>query len=123
MNGGAGDETGSNRVKRGGSWNNNARNVRAANRNRNDPGNRNNNLGFRPVSSRQRPEGRCPWMPVQCPGLDHCPRSRAVRNGRTKSPGAVSAGRSLEDSKVGTAPDTRDVGPWPGYVDSARVGE
>ncbi|MBN1610949.1 MAG: SUMF1/EgtB/PvdO family nonheme iron enzyme [Polyangiaceae bacterium] len=36
------------RVNRGGSWNNNdPSNVRAANRNRNDPANRNNNLGFR----------------------------------------------------------------------------
>jgi hypothetical protein len=35
------------RVNRGGSWNNNPRNVRAANRNRNTPDNRNNNLGFR----------------------------------------------------------------------------
>ena len=32
---------------RGGSWNNNARNLRAANRNRNMPGNRNRNNGFR----------------------------------------------------------------------------
>ncbi|WP_366143642.1 SUMF1/EgtB/PvdO family nonheme iron enzyme [Zoogloea sp.] len=32
---------------RGGSWNNNGRNCRAANRNRNEPGNRNNNIGFR----------------------------------------------------------------------------
>lgn len=40
-------QTGANRVNRGGSWNNNARNCRAANRNRNEPGNRNNNLGFR----------------------------------------------------------------------------
>ena len=39
--------TGSKRVVRGGSWNNDARNVRAANRNANDPGNRNENLGFR----------------------------------------------------------------------------
>jgi hypothetical protein len=39
--------TGANRVNRGGSWNNNASNCRAANRNRNEPGNRNNNLGFR----------------------------------------------------------------------------
>ena len=38
---------GSNRVNRGGSWRNNARNCRSAYRNRNDPENRNNNLGFR----------------------------------------------------------------------------
>ena len=36
-----------NRVLRGGSWNNNARNTRSANRNRNAPDNRNNNNGFR----------------------------------------------------------------------------
>ncbi|MFN6105369.1 MAG: SUMF1/EgtB/PvdO family nonheme iron enzyme [Planctomycetaceae bacterium] len=35
------------RVVRGGSWNNRARNCRAANRNRNRPENRNRNLGFR----------------------------------------------------------------------------
>ena len=45
---------GSNRVNRGGSWNNDARNVRSADRNRNDPGNRNNNLGFRPALSSPR---------------------------------------------------------------------
>ncbi len=37
----------SNRVNRGGSWNNNATNCRVANRNNNTPSNRNNNLGFR----------------------------------------------------------------------------
>ncbi|MCP5007363.1 MAG: SUMF1/EgtB/PvdO family nonheme iron enzyme [Planctomycetes bacterium] len=41
--------TGSNRVIRGGSWNNNARNCRSSNRNNNDPSNDNNNLGFRLV--------------------------------------------------------------------------
>lgn len=41
---------GSNRVKRGGSWNNNASNCRSANRNNNDPENTNNNLGFRPLA-------------------------------------------------------------------------
>jgi hypothetical protein len=35
------------RVLRGGSWNNNARNLRAAQRNHNPPDNRNNNIGFR----------------------------------------------------------------------------
>ena len=34
-------------VVRGGSWNNNARNCRSAYRNRNEPANRNDNLGFR----------------------------------------------------------------------------
>ncbi|MCB9272803.1 MAG: SUMF1/EgtB/PvdO family nonheme iron enzyme [Lewinellaceae bacterium] len=38
---------GSNRVIRGGSWNNTAENCRTANRNRNNPDNRNNNVGFR----------------------------------------------------------------------------
>ena len=34
-------------MKRGGNWNNNAKNCRSANRNNNSPGNRNNNLGLR----------------------------------------------------------------------------
>lgn len=38
---------GSNRVNRGGSWNNSAANCRTANRNNWNPGNRNNNVGFR----------------------------------------------------------------------------
>ena len=37
----------SRRVLRGGSWNNNPRNVCSANRNRNRTTNRNNNIGFR----------------------------------------------------------------------------
>ncbi|MCP4468086.1 MAG: SUMF1/EgtB/PvdO family nonheme iron enzyme [Halieaceae bacterium] len=39
------------RVLRGGSWNNNPDNARASNRNRNNPDNRNNNIGFRVVCS------------------------------------------------------------------------
>ncbi len=42
---------GSNRVIRGGSWNNNAQNLRSGNRNNWRPGNRNNNVGFRLVST------------------------------------------------------------------------
>ena len=41
------------RVVRGGSWNNNGMNVRSANRNRNTPDNRNNNLGFRLALAQQ----------------------------------------------------------------------
>ena len=46
--------TGSNRVIRGGSWNNNAQNLRSAKRNNDRPDNRNNNLGVRLVSTKQR---------------------------------------------------------------------
>ncbi|NCC93840.1 MAG: hypothetical protein EOM10_11230 [Opitutae bacterium] len=38
---------GGSRANRGGSWNNTPRRVRSANRNRNTPDNRNDNLGFR----------------------------------------------------------------------------
>ncbi|NWH04813.1 hypothetical protein HXW94_07405 [Desulfobacter latus] len=44
---------------RGGSWNNSARNVRSANRNRNTPDNRNNNLGFRLVFQYAWSKGTC----------------------------------------------------------------
>jgi len=40
-------DSGSDRVERGGSWNNSAGNCRSANRNSNSPGNRDNNLGLR----------------------------------------------------------------------------
>ena len=43
---------GSNRVIRGGNWNNDASNTRVANRNNTDPSNRKDNLGFRLSSSR-----------------------------------------------------------------------
>jgi len=45
----AGPSSGSDRVLRGGSWNNNATNCRSAYRNNNEPANRNNNIGLRLV--------------------------------------------------------------------------
>ena len=48
---GGGADQAANRVNRGGSWNNTSVNCRSANRNRNLPTNRNNNLGFRPVTA------------------------------------------------------------------------
>lgn len=53
-------------MNRGGSWNNNARNCRAANRNRNTPENRNNNLGLRLASTKE--EGPEPVRPKNVPG-------------------------------------------------------
>ncbi|WP_211251845.1 formylglycine-generating enzyme family protein [Desulfobacter vibrioformis] len=50
-------QTGENRVLRGGSWNNNARRLRSACRNRNTPSNRNNNIGFRLAQTQFTPEG------------------------------------------------------------------
>ncbi len=58
---------GSNRVNRGGGWNNNARNCRSANRNRNTPANRNNNLGFRLALSSARLAGMPPADPAAVP--------------------------------------------------------
>jgi hypothetical protein len=50
---------------RGGSWNNDPRNCRSAYRNHNSPDNRNNNLGFRLVSSMSVPASTlCPSEPV-----------------------------------------------------------
>ncbi|MCX5640481.1 MAG: SUMF1/EgtB/PvdO family nonheme iron enzyme [Planctomycetota bacterium] len=40
-----------NRVLRGGSWNNNTNNVRSSYRNNNTPDNTNNNIGFRVAST------------------------------------------------------------------------
>ncbi|WP_404872778.1 SUMF1/EgtB/PvdO family nonheme iron enzyme [Ideonella sp. A 288] len=58
-----GPPTGARRAVRGGSWNNHSTNCRASYRNRNTPGNRNNNLGFRVVCC-------------------HIPRGRAGQCGR-----------------------------------------
>lgn len=44
---GKGASSGSNRVQRGGSWNNDNNNARSSNRNNNNPSNRNDNYGFR----------------------------------------------------------------------------
>ncbi|MBU6173367.1 MAG: hypothetical protein KGQ60_06155 [Planctomycetes bacterium] len=54
-------------MNRGGSWNNEAANCRSANRNRNTPDNRNNNLGFRVALNSN---GRKSWMARGgCPGI------------------------------------------------------
>mgnify|MGYP003835745527 FL=1 len=64
---------GANRVMRGGSWNNDAQNCRSAIRNRIKPDNRNDNVGFRLSSSRQRPDAARPRVHRQRQGLDPIP--------------------------------------------------
>lgn len=61
---------------RGGSWNSHAQNVRAAYRNGNEPGNRNNNLGFRLV---------------RAPGMLEASRTRSC----TRPVAAVAAGKCM----------------------------
>ncbi|MBR6355076.1 MAG: hypothetical protein IKS01_04775 [Paludibacteraceae bacterium] len=65
-------------MNRGGSWNNNARNCRVANRNNNSPGNRNNNLGFRVVLLRSLWQGR-----MSCDKqITHLSAQQKKKNGR-----------------------------------------
>lgn len=89
--------SGSNRVNRGGSWNYPAGNLRAANRNRNSPGNRNTNLGFRCVSSRHRVMGGGYGCGPGAQGRDHGLRSRAATRAdeevRPVPAGAVASAR------------------------------
>lgn len=67
MERGAGPVSGSNRLLRGGNWDNNAENVRCSNRNNNGLANENNNIGIRLVSTplRSRTELSHPRLP--CP--------------------------------------------------------
>ena len=57
------------RVIRGGSWNNDAQNVRAAYRNHNEPSNRNNDLGFRCAELTTEPDGSLLNRPASCPSV------------------------------------------------------
>jgi hypothetical protein len=61
------------RVLRGGSYNNEDRNLRCAIRNDNNPNNRNDNIGFRVVvrvvshASLWKAHGFCPWLRPEMP--------------------------------------------------------
>jgi len=68
-------------VNRGGSWNNNARNCRSANRNRNTPENRNNNLGFRVLRS----SANGMDVPLMEPAAVRLSDSRIVQRNSTRS--------------------------------------
>ena len=96
--------TGSNRVLRGGNWNNNAQNARSANRNNNTPANRNNNNGFRLAS----------------PGALRCStaRSDALPHGVPRSTSPLTTSRRLRPAQPG-----RRVCPLPAMRASAALRE
>jgi hypothetical protein len=71
--------TGSKRVLRGGSFNNNQRNVRCAYRNRNNPNNRNRNNGFRICVAHD-------FLPApEMPGGDSFPAEASKKDGAVRS--------------------------------------
>lgn len=68
-----------NRVMRGGSWNNHARNVRFAYRNHIDPANRNDNVGFRCVRA-QLQSGWIGYEQADFPGVQGVSQVRQNTN-------------------------------------------
>jgi hypothetical protein len=71
-------------VFRGGSWNNKPRRLRSANRNNNNPDNRNNNLGFRLASPPALPGVTASTDSVSVAAGDHEPASRPRTDGKAK---------------------------------------
>jgi hypothetical protein len=90
-------------VVRGGSWNNNAINVRTSNRNRNEPSNRNNNVGFRCANTLVRPVKMLQWLTATAASAGgDCPAGYPVLERRARSvPGCALVG---QPNKPGACP-------------------
>jgi hypothetical protein len=97
---------GSNRVNRGGSWNSNARNVRAANRNANERGNRNDNLGFRLAGAQTLP---CAERARAAPDQTAVATGGACRRRTQRGPRRASSGSGCA---VERSPGLRLSGAW-----------
>lgn len=80
---------------RGGSWNNDAQNCRSAIRNNNTPDNRNENLGFRLSSLRQRSDAMRLRTHCQRQCLDHRPGPVPAHAGQTRPARRLSVERTL----------------------------
>jgi len=103
-------------VLRGGGWNNNARNCRAADRNNNTPDNRNNNAGFRVVGRRAQPPPfrRSPFIhgwAERAAGGYMAPRSRVGLNGPAKYPTFPGRAGSFGEGSVGEFSFFKSSGP------------
>jgi len=95
---------GSNRVKRGGSWNNNANNCRVANRNNNNPDNANNNIGFRAVLPQLTRRDGC--LPADPDGI----LLPQLRDEKVEAPPGLVAGQE-EPAKTPAGRPRRFTGP------------
>ena len=112
-----GSASGSNRVKRGGSWNNNSDNCTSSNRDNNDPSNRNNNNGFRLVSALSG-TGPHPGRPAfRACGNEHAGARRPVASANAaRAPFTAPAG---DDRNTG-GPRSRAAGGGGGRTRQAR---
>lgn len=83
---------GRNRVNRGGSWNDDGRNCRSAYRNANDPGNRNDNLGFRVCLARSPNDGPAAGTTLAGPLVFLSAVSTAANSGPEAATGSAPEG-------------------------------
>ena len=98
---------GTNRVLRGGSWNNDARNCRSAYRNGNHPDDRNDNIGFRIARAHRR-------LGLAAADPTNIVSELSALIVRRKSSGARRAGRSLQKA-------FRKLAGWPLLSMSATI--
>jgi hypothetical protein len=94
-------ESGSNRVNRGGSWNNDARNCRSSNRNNNNPDNSNNNLGLRLALSELRIARMSGYS-------DMCCKQIAILNAPLRAHSKPAAAQWQPFSNAGLVADAQD---------------
>ncbi len=91
---------------RGGSWNNNPRNCRSAYRNHNEPGNVNDNNGFRVVCLPQHPSASEPLEGIPAgaqEGSRPAPAIGGLRPPIRTAPGGAPAGPDASPSTAGFA--------------------
>jgi hypothetical protein len=94
---------------RGGSWNNNNVNARAANRNNNHPANRNNNIGFRVVVERPTPLVPLQWPVARAAGEPSSLYQSAAASSIAGRVSFASRGGELKEGAVESRPHGRNT--------------